>query len=248
MINTFIALIIGIQSPAKFMIPVPENSGFVAKSDRHNANSSSESSTLVFTRKSDVGTLSVKVIRRAHENVNAGWERELKKWRNSRRAFPSGLSIGKQGWVSIGTRGLQVNVEDGTAGIWVKLNYGRPDAQSGNREQDLALLESVSRRAMSIAILWDFAGVDSTEEQRRAALESRGYLRLGPWMAGKGFVAQWDGMKRMVTFTKGSQSIKLAEGSVEGLDGSERKDHGTTIVGLDGELWAKTDKLSQWID
>ncbi len=67
-------------------------------------------------------------------------------------------------------------------------------------------------------------------------------------MAGKGFVAQWDGMKRMVTFTKGSQSIKLAEGSVEGLDGSERKDHGTTIVGLDGELWAKTDKLSQWID
>jgi len=125
---------------------------------------------------------------------------------------------------------------------------GKPRFNNETWDEDIALVESLARQAMSIAVRWKLAGVGSSIDAGRESLIERGYVRLGPWMTSKGFTVTWDPMKRMATFTKGNQTIKLAEGSREGFDGSVRKDHGSLIVGLNGELWAKTSQLSSWIN
>ena len=181
--------------------------------------------------------------------------RTEKNWLNDRRTFPSSFSIGESGW----TPGNQEPCP--RAVIWAKnsivttsVNHpgqrvnGNMKFDTSTWDEDIRIMENLARRAMSIAMLWHYAGIDARPEEQREALLEAGYVRLGPWMTQRGFSTQFDNMLRVATFTKGNQKIRLAEGSREGFDGSTRKDHGHLIIGFQGELWAKTATLTSWVD
>ncbi|HRJ26179.1 MAG TPA: hypothetical protein PLO61_01550 [Fimbriimonadaceae bacterium] len=247
------------QSECKFNLFIPAERGFVLDLSRHHIDQlSNEISYLFFLRSSSKSSLSVDVGLRRSPRSKQTIEIEsdpLFGYLNDRRGLPSKLSIGLEGWTPRGVSGsMKVVARFENASAQVTLHYtahkekGKPRFNNETWDEDIALVESLARQAMSIAVRWKLAGVGSSIDAGRESLIERGYVRLGPWMTSKGFTVTWDPMKRMATFTKGNQTIKLAEGSREGFDGSVRKDHGSLIVGLNGELWAKTSQLSSWIN
>ncbi len=181
--------------------------------------------------------------------------REEQGWLNDRRTLPSSISIGEIGWtpqskrasprIVLWFKNLLINVQFNMPGQRVN---GNMKFDTSTWDEDIRIMENLARRAMSIAMLWHYAGIDARPEEQREALLEAGYVRLGPWMTQRGFSTQFDNMLRVATFTKGNQKIRLAEGSREGFDGSTRKDHGHLIIGFQGELWAKTATLTSWVD
>lgn len=248
------------ESPVKSTLEIPSGTGFQRDISKHvhSPKTGDESDYFLFLRSAPKSGISISIgVRRSpkDEGTLMRERHPVTSYLNDRRSLPSGLSIGEEGWTPRSVSGsMQVTARFQNVFCSVNLNYsgkrvnGKVEFPTHTWEEDLQLVENVARRGLSTALLWNLAGVGASTELQRKALTDNGYSRLGLWMTSKGFTVTWDGMKRMATFTKGNQKIKLAEGSREGFDGSTRKDHGHLIIGFQGELWAKTAPLTSWVD
>ncbi|HRJ33869.1 MAG TPA: hypothetical protein PKY51_09970, partial [Fimbriimonadaceae bacterium] len=153
-------------------------------------NGTGESSRFIFENQVNQSTasLSITLLKKPRTDWFKATMQVPSEWRNSRRGFPSFLSIADEGMVPEEPKeSMMVLIFAKNIDVRFHLVYpatkvaGKPRFDNSTWDEDLRFAENVCRRAVSIAMLWHYAGIDARPEEQREALLEAGYVRLGPW-------------------------------------------------------------------